>query len=48
MLSIQSSGVYWPTTISPTYRLVYDPSFPFGVASSDHRLVRVDVRIPGA
>jgi len=47
-LSIQSSGVYWPTTFNPQYRLVYDPSFPFGVASSDHRLVRVDVRMPAA
>ena len=47
-LSIQSTGVYWPTSLNPQYRLVYDPSFPFGVASSDHRLVRVDVRVPGA
>ncbi len=47
-LSIQSTGVYWPTTFNPQHRLVYDPSFPFGVASSDHRLVRVDVRVPQA
>jgi len=47
-LSIRSSGVYWPTKFNPQYRLVYDPSFPFGVASSDHRLVRVDLRVPGA
>ncbi|MBA3367737.1 MAG: endonuclease/exonuclease/phosphatase family protein [Geodermatophilaceae bacterium] len=47
-LSIQSTGVYWPTSLNPQYRLVYDPSFAFGVASSDHRLVRVDVRVPGA
>ncbi|MGI8722825.1 MAG: endonuclease/exonuclease/phosphatase family protein [Geodermatophilaceae bacterium] len=47
-LSIRSTGVYWPTTFNPQYRLVYDPSFPFGVSSSDHRLVRVDVRVPGA
>ncbi len=47
-LSIRSTGVYWPTTFNPQYRLVYDPSFPFGVSSSDHRLVRVDVGVPGA
>jgi hypothetical protein len=44
-LSIRSTAVFWPPTYNSLHRLVYDPSFPFGVASSDHRLVRVDVRV---
>jgi len=44
-LSIRSSGVFWPPTFNPLHRLVYDPSFPFGVASSDHRLVRADLQL---
>jgi len=47
-IRIQGSAVFWPLSSSPLYRLVYDPSFPFGVASSDHRLVWVDVRVLGA
>jgi len=46
-LSIRSSGVFWPTSFSPLYRLVFDPAFPFGVASSDHRLVRADLQMRG-
>ncbi len=46
-LQIRSSGVFWPVSLSPLYRLVYDPSFPFGVASSDHRLVWADLSLFG-
>ncbi|MDQ3735334.1 MAG: endonuclease/exonuclease/phosphatase family protein [Actinomycetota bacterium] len=44
-LSIRSTGVFWPPTYNTLHRLVYDPSFPFGVASSDHRLVRADLQL---
>ena len=37
------AGVFWPTTDDPLARLT--GSFPF--PSSDHRLVWVDVRVPG-
>ncbi len=47
-IRILSSAVFWPVSISPLYRLIYDPSFPFGVASSDHRLVWADLRVLGA
>lgn len=47
-IRILSSAVFWPLVRSPLYRLVYDPSFPFGVASSDHRLVWADLRVLGA
>jgi len=46
-LSIRSSAVFWPPVYNSLHRLVYDPNFPFGVASSDHRLVRTDLRISG-
>lgn len=45
---IQASAVFWPLVRSPLYRLIYDPAFPFGVASSDHRLVWADLRVLGA
>ncbi|MDQ3052910.1 MAG: endonuclease/exonuclease/phosphatase family protein [Actinomycetota bacterium] len=44
-IRILSSAVFWPVSISPLYRLVYDPGFSFGVASSDHRLVWADLRV---
>ena len=40
-LDIAGSGVFWPRTDSPLFRLV--GLFPF--PSSDHRLVRVDVEV---
>lgn len=44
-IGIVHSAVFWPIVRSALYRLVYDPTFPFGVASSDHRLVWADLRI---
>jgi hypothetical protein len=43
-LRIQDAAVFWPTTDDPLFPLV--GTFPF--PSSDHRLVWVDVRVPGA
>jgi hypothetical protein len=43
-LRITDAGVFWPTTDDPLFSLV--GTFPF--PSSDHRLVWVDVRVPGA
>jgi hypothetical protein len=43
-LRIVGSGVFWPTTDDPLFRLV--GVFPF--PTSDHKLVWVDVRVPGA
>jgi hypothetical protein len=40
---IVDAGVFWPTSGEPLFRLV--GTFPF--PSSDHRLVWIDVRIPG-
>ncbi len=42
-LRIADSGVFWPTMDDPLFRLV--GTFPF--PSSDHRLVWLDVRVPG-
>ena len=42
-LRIQDAAVFWPTTSDPLFPLV--GTFPF--PSSDHRLVWVDVRVPG-
>ena len=42
-LRILDSGVFWPTTDDPLFSLV--GTFPF--PSSDHRLVWVDVAMPG-
>ena len=43
-LRIVDAGVFWPTTDDPLFRLV--GVFPF--PTSDHKLVWVDVRVPGA
>jgi hypothetical protein len=42
-LQITDAGVFWPTVDDPLFGLV--GTFPF--PSSDHRLVWVDVRVPG-
>ena len=42
-LAIQNAGVFWPLEADPLFSLLGTPPFP----SSDHRLVWVDVRIPG-
>ncbi len=42
-LAIQAAGVFWPAQNDPLFSLV--GTFPF--PSSDHRLVWVDVRMPG-
>ena len=42
-LRIQDAGVFWPRQDDPLFRLT--GTFPF--PSSDHRLVWVDVNIPG-
>jgi hypothetical protein len=42
-LRINDAGVFWPTTDDPLFQLV--GTFPF--PSSDHRLVWVDVYVPG-
>jgi hypothetical protein len=41
-LRIAGSGIFWPTTEDPLFRLT--GSFPF-VPTSDHRQVWVDVRL---
>jgi len=43
-LRIDDSAVFWPLAADPLFRLV--GTFPF--PSSDHRLVWIDVRVPGA
>jgi hypothetical protein len=43
-LKIVDAGVFWPTADDP---LVYLTGTGFPVPSSDHRLVWVDLRIPG-
>jgi len=42
-LRITDAGVFWPTSVDPLFPLV--GTFPF--PSSDHRLVWVDVAVPG-
>jgi 3-phytase len=42
-LLLQDAGVFWPTSDDPFFRLV--GTFPF--PSSDHRLVWIDVLVPG-
>lgn len=42
-LEVCASGVYWPTAEDPAYALVGDDT----AASSDHRLVWVDIALPG-
>lgn len=48
-LMLRGSGVFWPTTDDPLYRLTgaYDPALPGGFPSSDHRLVWVDTYVGG-
>jgi hypothetical protein len=48
LLFILRSGVFWPTTDDPLFRLtgVFDPDLPGGFPSSDHRLVWIDVLVP--
>ncbi len=43
------SGVFWPRLGNPLSRLtgVYDPSYTNGFPSSDHRMVWVDLAVPG-
>jgi 3-phytase len=43
-LPIEGAGVFWPTSDDTLFRLV--GTFPF--PSSDHRLVWIDVSVPGA
>lgn len=43
MLQIVNAAVFWPTTDDPLFSLV--GTFPF--PSSDHRLVYIDVMVPG-
>jgi hypothetical protein len=43
-LQIIDAAVFWPTSDDPLFPLV--GTFPF--PSSDHRLVWVDVKVPGA
>ena len=42
-LRITEAGVFWPTAADPLFRLVGDFPFP----SSDHRMVWIDVVVPG-
>ena len=42
-MPIQDTGVFWPTTTDPLFRLT--GVFPF--PSSDHRSVWVDINVPG-
>ena len=42
-LSISDAGVFWPLSDDPLFPLV--GTFPF--PSSDHRLVWIDVKVPG-
>jgi hypothetical protein len=48
-LRIVGAGVFWPLAADPLFRLVgvFSPSLPGGFPSSDHRLVWVDVMVPG-
>lgn len=43
-LAVVGSGVFWPTSSDPLSRLTGTAPFP----TSDHRLVHVDVHVPGA
>ena len=47
-LRIVDAAVFWPEITDPLFRLVFDASMRFGVASSDHRLVWVDLVVPGS
>ena len=43
-LAVCASGVYWPTQNDPAFARVNDDA----ATSSDHRLVWVDIALPGA
>lgn len=49
-LRVLDAAVFWPTTDDPLFPLVgtFDRRFTNGFPSSDHRLVRVDLAVPGA
>jgi 3-phytase len=49
-LRIADAAVFWPLDSDPLFRLVgiFTPSLPGGFPSSDHRLVWVDVAVPGS
>jgi len=49
-LRIWDSAVFWPTRSDPLSRLTgeFNVEVPFGFPTSDHRLVWVDVKVPGA
>jgi len=49
-LRVLDAEVFWPVSSDPLSRLTgtFDPKFTNGFPSSDHRLVRVDVIVPGA
>ncbi len=46
-LQISNSGIFWPANTEPTFPLVgtFNPIFPGGFPSSDHRLVFADVQV---
>jgi Endonuclease/Exonuclease/phosphatase family len=46
---ILNSGVFWPLNNDPLFRLVgvFNPMFLGGFPTSDHRLVWVDLQLPG-
>jgi hypothetical protein len=49
-MRIVGSGVFWPLASDPLFRLVgvFDPALPGGFPSSDHRMVWIDVTMPGS
>lgn len=49
-LMLLDGAVFWPLMSDPLFRLVgvFTPSLPGGFPASDHRLVWIDVAIPGA
>ncbi|MBW3606466.1 MAG: endonuclease/exonuclease/phosphatase family protein [Actinobacteria bacterium] len=47
-LKVRGGGVFWPTEDDPLFRLVGDDDPDAGVPlSSDHRMVWLDLRVPG-
>ena len=48
-LGVRDAGVFWPVQADPLSRLtgVFNPSFSNGFPSSDHRMVWVDLSVPG-
>jgi hypothetical protein len=49
-MRIVGSGVFWPLASDPLFRLVgvFNPTLPGGFPSSDHRMVWIDVTVPGS